>query len=58
MKFSKSERALHSNNYNPPCNVYQPDVSLVSQKVLTGSLAGPAFMNRNTFGFEPRFYRN
>ena len=23
MKFSKSERTIHQNNYNPPCNVYQ-----------------------------------
>lgn len=51
MRFTKSERSLHQPNYNPPCNVYQPDHLLNSNKILTGSLAAPALVNKNTFGF-------
>jgi hypothetical protein len=51
MKFSKSERHIHQANYNPPCNVYQPDHLINSNKILTGSLAAPSLLSRNTFGF-------
>lgn len=34
MHFSKSDRTLHSKNYNPPCNVYQPDELINSKKAL------------------------
>lgn len=54
MKFNKSERTLHKNSFNPPCNVYQP-TSKLDNKVVTGSLAGPSSVNRNTFGYEQRF---
>jgi hypothetical protein len=51
MKFTKSERHIHQTNYNPPCNVYQPDHLLYTNKILTGSLATPTLVHRNTFGF-------
>lgn len=55
MKFSQSERSLHQSNYNPPCNVYQPDHILNNNKILTGSLAPPAIAAKNTFGYAQRF---
>ena len=53
MKFSKSDRSLHSHNFNPPPNVYQPHAQ--PTKLLTGSLAGPSLLSRNTFGYQLRF---
>lgn len=55
MKFSKSERNIHQPNYNPPCNVYQNQQPFNNNQILTGSLAAPSFVNRNTFGFQNRF---
>ncbi len=57
MKFTKSDRALHQPNYNPPCNVYQPHHILNSNNILTGSLATPAFSSNNTFGYQTRFLK-
>ena len=58
MKFSKSERTIHQNNYNPPCNVYQ-HIDKPNNKILTGSLAPPSsvlsLLNKNTFGYSSRF---
>ena len=45
---------MHQDNFNPPCNVYQPN-SKVDNKIVTGSLAGPSSINRNTFGYGKRF---
>ena len=63
MKFTRSERTLHANTFNPPPNVYQPDVlssgisALTKMNVVTGTgtLAGPSFITKNTFGYQPRF---
>lgn len=52
-----SGRPLFAPNYNPPCNVYQPDASVGVRKVMTGSLAPPSVapIDRNTFGLAKRF---
>ena len=55
MKFCKSERQIHQPDYNPPCNVYQPDHLINSNKILTGSLADPTLSSLNTFSYAPRF---
>lgn len=57
MKFSKTERQLHQPNYNPPCNVYETS-SKLKNNIVTGSLAGPAHIDRNTFGYGDRFLSN
>lgn len=56
MRFSKSERQLHQQTYNPPSNAYQINSKIApNNNIVTGSLAGPSVFVRNTFGYGTRF---